>query len=110
VGGCHVNTPRIYSTRSPGYSGEIRTAQIKIVAAQETIEKFKRIVLAKHGKLELSAEGVEALRLYIKKYEGLLGGIVPPDQDPLKGICAIGRSKERHNVLKDLELLEAGEL
>jgi hypothetical protein len=39
-----------------------------------------------------------------------LGGIVPPDQDPLKGICAIGRSGERHNVLKDLELLEAGEL
>jgi hypothetical protein len=106
----HVHSLRVYSTRSPWHSGEIRTAQIKIVAAQETVEKFKRIVLAKHGKLELSAEGEEALRLYIKKYGGLLGGIVPPDQDPLKGICAIGRSVERHNVLKDLELLEAGEL
>jgi hypothetical protein len=32
-------------------------AQIKILAAEETVEKFKRIVLAKHGKLELSIEG-----------------------------------------------------
>ncbi len=84
-------------------------AQIKIVAADETIEKFKRIVLAKHGKLELSAEGEEALKLYVKKYERVLGGIVPPDRDPLKGICAIGRSTERHNALKDLAVLEAGE-
>jgi len=67
-------------------------------------------VLAKHGKLELSAEGEEALKLYVKKYERLLSGMVPPDQDPLKEICSIGRSAKRHNVLKDLELLEAGEL
>ncbi len=85
-------------------------AQIKIVAANETINKFKRIVLAKHGKLELSAEGEEALNMYIRKYEGLLGTIVPPDQDPLKEICGIGKSRGRHNVLKDLERLEAGEL
>ena len=85
-------------------------AQIKILAADETVEKFKRIVLAKHGKLELSVEGEEALKLYVKKYEKLLGGIVSPDQDPLKEICAIGRSTQRHNVLKDLELLEAGEM
>lgn len=45
----------------------------------ETVEKFKRIVLAKHGKLELSAEGEEALKLYIKKYEGLLGRMDPPN-------------------------------
>lgn len=84
-------------------------AQIKIVAADETIDKFKRIVLAKHGKLELSAEGEEALDLYIRKYEGLLGTMVPPEKDPLKGISGIGKSTSRHNVLKDLELLEAGE-
>lgn len=85
-------------------------AQIKILATDETIEKFKRIVLAKHGKLELSAEGEEALKLYVKKYEKLLGGMVPPEQDPLSKICAIGRSTQRHNVLKDLKLLEAEEL
>ncbi len=84
-------------------------AQIKIIATGEVIEKFKRIVLAKHGKLELSAEGEEALKLYIKKYEGLLGKMVPPSLDPLKNIDSIGKSSKRHNVLKELELLEAGE-
>lgn len=85
-------------------------AQIKILASDDTVEKFKRIVLVKHGKLEVSAEGEEALKLYIKKYERLLGSMVPPDEDPLRKICGIGRSSERHNVLKDLERLEAGEL
>lgn len=86
------------------------TAQIKIVASNDTIERFKRIVLAKHGKLELSAEGEEALRLYIKKYESLLGGLCPPEKDPLARICGIGRSSGRHNVLRDLEKLETGQL
>ena len=86
------------------------TARIKIVASNDTIERFKRIVLAKRGKLELSAEGEEALRLYIKKYENLLGGLCTPDKDPLARICAIGRSSSRRNVLKDLRRLEAGEL
>lgn len=70
-----------YGTLSPKCQGEI-TAQVKILASDETVEKFKRIVLAKHGKLELSAEGEEALKLYVKKYEKLLGGMVPPDEDP----------------------------
>jgi hypothetical protein len=85
-------------------------AQVKIIASNETIERFKRIVLAKHGKLELSVEGEEALRLYIKKYEGLLGGLCPSDKDPLAKICGIGRSSGRRNVLGDLEKLEAGRL
>lgn len=29
-------------------------AQIKILASQDTVDKFKRIVLAKHGKLGLA--------------------------------------------------------
>ena len=85
-------------------------AQIKIVAADETVEKFKRIVLTKHGKLELSAEGEEALKLYIKKYEKLLGSLLPPEEDPLKDIYEAGKSSGRHNVLRDLERLEVGEL
>jgi len=86
------------------------TAQVKIIASDDTVERFKRIVLAKRGKLELSAEGEEALRLYIKKYESLLGGLCPPKMDPLAKICGIGRSSTRHNVLRDLERLETGEL
>ena len=85
-------------------------AQVKIIASKDTVDKFKKIVLAKHGKLELSAEGEEALRLYIKKYEKLLGGLCAPEQDPLTKICGVGRSRDRHNVLKDLKRLEAGEL
>jgi len=84
-------------------------AQIKILAKDDTVEKFKRIVLAKHGKLELSVEGEEALKLYVKKYEKLLGGMVPPDKDPLKDLCAIGKSAGHHNVLEELEFLEEGE-
>ena len=83
---------------------------MKIIASNDTLERFKRIVLVKRGKLELSAEGEEALRLYIKKYENLLGGLCPPERDPLARICGIGRSSARHNVLKDLEKLETGEL
>ncbi len=85
------------------------TAQIKIVAQEETIEKFKRIVLAKHGKLQVSSEGEEALKLYIRKYERLLGTMVPPEEDPLRKINGIGKSKKRYNVLEDLKLVEAGE-
>ncbi len=97
---------------SPKHSSTlvIKLAQLKIIASQHTVDKFKRIVLAKHGKLELSAEGEEALRLYIKRYEKLLGGLCPPDEDPLTKICGMGRSIKRHNVLKDLGRLEAGEL
>ncbi len=84
--------------------------QIKFIATEDTIEKFKRIVLAKLGKLELSAEGEEALRLYISKYKKLLGAMVPQEEDALKEICGIGRSAEKHNILEDLKRLEAGEL
>jgi len=48
--------------------------------------------------------------LYIKKYENLLGGLGSPERDPLARICGIGRSAARHNVLKDIEKLETGEL
>jgi hypothetical protein len=85
-------------------------AQIKIVAPSELIEKFKRIVLAKHGKLELSVEGEEALKLYVQKYEHLLHELLSPEDDPLKEIVGIGCSAEKRNVLEDLEKLEAGEL
>lgn len=65
--------------------------------------------MAKHGKLVLSIEGEEALRMYIKKYEHLLKRLVPADEDPLKGIVGAVCSKGKHNVLKELELLERGE-
>lgn len=83
--------------------------QIKILASDKVLEDFKKIVLAKHGKLELSVEGEEALKMYIKKYEYLLKKLVSPEDDPLKDIMGAMRSKGKHNVLKELEMLERGE-
>jgi len=88
----------------------IHMVQLKIVANDGVVEKFKKIVLAKHGKLELSIEGEEALRLYIQKYQYLLLEFCPPDMDPLAGIVEIGCSDELRNVLKDLAKLEADEV
>ena len=90
-------------------STKVKTSQLKILAVDDTVDKSKRIVLPKHGKLELSAEGEKALKLYIKKHEGLLGRMVPPDEDPMKELSGIGRSRGRHNALKELKVLEAGE-
>jgi len=84
--------------------------QLKIVANDQVVEKFKKIVLAKHGKLEPSVEGEEAIQLYIRKYEHLLSELCAPEDDPLTRILGLGRSEERRSVLKDLERLEAGKL
>jgi len=83
----------------------MKMAQIRIVVSKEIAEKFKKIVLAKHGKLELDIEGEEALKLYVLKYEHLLLKPSPRD-DPLKDIIGIGSSSEKRNVLEDLERLE----
>ena len=48
------------------------------------------------------------MKLYVKKYEKLLGGLVSPEKDPLKDVCSIGKSDGRHNVLRELKLVEAG--
>lgn len=82
----------------------MKMAQIEIVVSKEIAEKFKEIVFAKHGKLELGVEG-EALKLYIQRYEYLLRKLSPSD-DPLKDIIGIGSSFEKRNVLEDLERLE----
>ncbi len=83
--------------------------QIKILASDKILEDFKKIVLAKHGKLQLSVEGEEALKMYIQKYDYLLKRLVAPEDDPLKHIVGAMRSKGKHNVLKELEKLERGE-
>jgi hypothetical protein len=41
--------------------------QLKFVLDDDLAERFKRAVLAKHGKLELSKEGAEAIRLYLRE-------------------------------------------
>lgn len=40
--------------------------------------------------------------MYIQKYEHLLHGLSPPEEDPLAKIVGIGCSDERRNVLKEI--------
>jgi hypothetical protein len=83
----------------------MKTAELRIVVSKDLADRFKKIVRAKHGRLELDPEGEEALKLYVKRYEHLLRMPSPRD-DPLKGIIGIGHSSGRANVLEDLERLE----
>lgn len=66
--------------------------QIKFVVDDALAERFKRAVLAKRGKLELSREGEEALRLYLREQERAPRR---PARDPLLDAIGMVRSKGR---------------
>ncbi len=83
-------------------------AQLKFVIDDDLLKKFKQIVLAKHGKIELTLEGEEAVRLYVNKYEHLTTRSVR-EVDSLVGVIGAIRSGKSHNALKDLKRLEAEE-
>ena len=81
-------------------------AQVKFVIDDELLKKFKQIVIKRRGKIELTPEGEDAIRLYIEKYGNALDD-EPRRSDPLKrAIGAIHTGKGR-NALKDLKDLEA---
>ncbi|MEM2123454.1 MAG: hypothetical protein QXE79_07455 [Candidatus Bathyarchaeia archaeon] len=82
--------------------------QIKIVTDDELIKKFKQLVLIKHGKLNLSTEGREVLKLYVDKYKHLLEG-PPGSADPLSEVLGIMSSPDARDALKDIKRLERGE-
>jgi hypothetical protein len=80
-------------------------AQVKFVIDDELLKKFKQIVIKKHGKIDLTPEGEEAIRLYIKKYEDLekrSGGA----DDPLITAIGIVRTGKARSALYDLKDLE----
>ena len=83
--------------------------QVKIVADEELIRKFKQIALMKHGKLSLAVEGEEALRLYITKHKYLLEKFPPKESDPLNKIIGALASPSQTDALRDLKQLETGE-
>ncbi|MGA2663359.1 MAG: hypothetical protein ABSF83_00240 [Nitrososphaerales archaeon] len=88
-------------------------AQVKFIVDEELLKRFKQVVIERRGKIELTPEGEEALRLYIEKYEGRRGaGDDGGRDDPL--IAAIGaistekkRKGGRRSALLDLKELEA---
>lgn len=63
--------------------------QLKFVVDRALADRFKRVVLEKHGKLNLSREGEEALRLYLREVEGRASA---PGRDPLLSVIGIARS------------------
>ncbi len=83
-------------------------AQVKFVVDKELLRKFKQIVLAKRGKIELTPEGEEALRLYISKYAPMLKEGFGRGDALVNAIGAV-RSSEPHNALHDLKELESAE-
>ena len=84
-------------------------AQLKFVMDDELVKKFKQIVLAKRGKIELTAEGEDAIRLYIQKYGRLLEGERSRVEDPLSRVIGSVRSKKSRSALQDLKEIESGE-
>ena len=86
------------STRKP-------MAQVKFVVDEELLKRFKQVVIKRRGKIELTPEGEEALKLYIQKYENPAapnGGL-----DSLHAaIGAISTGKKR-SALRDLKELES---
>lgn len=81
-------------------------AQVKFVVDDELLKKFKQTVIKRRGKIELTPEGEEALRLYIQKYESSESG---PDEgpDPLSSIIGSLRTGKTRSALSDLKELEA---
>ncbi len=84
--------------------------QLKFSIDDSLVKKFKQIVLAKRGKIELTSEGEDAIRLYIEKHEHLMEGRKTRESDPLARIIGAIRSKRRRNALEDLKELESERL
>jgi len=80
-------------------------AQVKFVIDDQLLKKFKQIVIKRRGKIELTPEGEEAIRLYIKKYGGLGGR--QGKSDPLTSAIGALHTRGARNALKDLKELES---
>ena len=80
--------------------------QLKLIVDEELAKKFKQAVLAKRGKVEVSREGAEALKLYLEKNKQLLETPRPHRTDPIVQIIGAVKTTGRRNALADLKLLE----
>jgi hypothetical protein len=81
-------------------------AQVKFVIDDELLKKFKQIVIRRRGKIELTPEGEDAIRLYIEKYEGAADG-KPRGIDSLARAIGAIRTGRVRSALQDLKDLEA---
>lgn len=79
--------------------------QIKFTVPEELAERFKRAVLEKHGKLELSKEGAVALRGYLRDTKACRGK--KSKRDPILDVIGLFASsgRKRYNALVDKKAL-----
>ena len=90
----------------PLYFGTMKI-QVKMLIDKTLAERFKQAVLARHGKLNLSREGEEAIRLYLQARPQAPSA---SRRDPLLTIIGIGASKTkpRPDALRDKRALYGG--
>ena len=84
-------------------------AQIKFNVDDELAKKFRQAVLSKNGKLQVSHEGEEALKLYLKmnNYQrAAKRSRGSKDRDPIFNVIGVIRSRGRPDALKELKKLE----
>lgn len=72
----------------------------------ELLKRFKQIVIRRRGKIELTPEGEDAIRLYVEKYESLLGPNTR-GKDPLGDAIGALRTGKARSALHDLKELES---
>ena len=74
--------------------------QLKFTIDSSLATQFKQAVLKRTGKLDLSREGAEALRLYLSH---VASPAPNPDDDPILKVIGIAtsRGKVRPNALQD---------
>lgn len=81
-------------------------AQVKFVVDEELLKKFKQTVIKRRGKIELTPEGEEALKLYIQKY-GSSEDELRGRPDSLNAVIGSLRTGKRRSALRDLKEMEA---
>ena len=80
-------------------------AQVKFIVDEELLKRFKQVVIKRRGKIELTPEGEEALKLYIQKYENAETG-PQKEGDPLTDAIGAISTGKRRNALDDLKEME----
>lgn len=81
------------------------STQLKLTVSDELANRFKQVVVHKHGKLEVSVEGEEALRMYIDHHKLMMK---EPKKDALSKL--VGACSSGGNALEDLKKLDEGKL
>ena len=81
-------------------------AQVKFVIDDQLLKKFKQIVIRKRGKIELTPEGEDAIRLYVEKYRGLIEER-SREGEPLADAIGALNTRRTRSALDDLKRLES---